>query len=152
MSLERPRTAGGLGEGVDRSSCGRGIDLNEAQVRTIEPMREVLSGTQALQSTALPDDAQRYRWIEGVLRRIRYRTLPRASRVIVLAYLQRCSGYRRAQVTWLVSRWVGHQALVKRYRAPAHAFARRYTAADVALLAAVDRTLETLSGPATACV
>ena len=86
------------------------------------------------------------------MRRIRYRTLPRASRGIVLAYLQRFSRYRRAQVSRLVSRGVGHQALVKCYRAPAHAFARRYTAADVALLAAVDRTLETLSGPATACV
>jgi hypothetical protein len=108
------------------------IDMNEAEVRTIEQMREVLSGTQALQFPALPDDAQRYRWIEGVLRRIRYRTLPRASSGIVLAYLQRFSGYRRAQVTWRVSRWVGHQALVKRYRPPTHAFARRYTAADVA--------------------
>ena len=45
---------------------------------------------------------------------------------------------------------MGRQALVKRYRAPAHAFARRYT--DVALLSGVDRTLETLSGPATVCV
>jgi len=42
--------------------------------------------------------------------------------------------------------------LVKRYRAPAHAFARRYTAADVALLVEVDRAMGTLSGPATACV
>ena len=128
------------------------IDMNEAQVRTIEQMREVLSGTQALEFTASADDAQRYRWIEGVLRRIRYRSLPRGSRGVVLAYLQRFSGYRRAQVTRLVSRWVGREALVKRYHAPAHAFARRYTAADVVLLAEVDRTLDTLSGPATACV
>jgi hypothetical protein len=69
-----------------------------------------------------------------------------------LAYLQHFSRYRRAQVTRLVSRWVGSEALVKQYRAPPHAFARRYTAVDVALLAEVDRTLETLSGPATGCV
>jgi transposase InsO family protein len=43
-------------------------------------------------------------------------------------------------------------ALRKQYRAPVHAFARRYTAADVALLAEVDRAMDTLSGPATACV
>jgi hypothetical protein len=42
--------------------------------------------------------------------------------------------------------------LVKSYQAPEHAFARRYTAVDVALLAQVDRALGTLSGPATACV
>ncbi len=34
--------------------------MNEAQVRTIEQMREVLSGTQALQFTASADDAGRY--------------------------------------------------------------------------------------------
>ena len=44
------------------------------------------------------------------------------------------------------------EPLVKRYRAPEHAFARRYTAADVALLADVDRAMNTMSGPATACV
>ena len=53
----------------------------------------------------------------------------------LLAYLQRLSGYSRAQVTRLVSRCPG-QPLVKGYRAPEHAFARR-RAAD-ALLAEVD--------------
>ena len=128
------------------------IDMNEAQVRTVEQMREVLAGTQAVQFAVAQDDTGRYRWIEEVLRRIRYRGLPRASRGVVLQYLQRLSGYRRAQVTRLVSRWSAGQRLVKRYRAPAQAFARHYTPGDVALLAEVDRTLDTLSGPATACV
>jgi transposase InsO family protein len=50
------------------------------------------------------------------------------------------------------SRWDAGKHLVKDYRAPAHAFARRYTSADVALLADVDRAMGTMSGPATACV
>ena len=103
-------------------------------------MRELLSGTEALQFAVSAEDAGRYGWIEEVLRRIRYRSLPRPSRGIVLAYLQRFSGYRRAQVTRLVSRWVGRQALVKRYCAPDHGFARHYTGVDVGLLAEVDRT------------
>ena len=126
--------------------------MNEAQVRTVEQMREVLSGTQALEFTPSGDDAGRYGWIAAVLRRIGYRQLPRAARGVALAYLQRLSGYSRAQVTRLVSRWVARQPLVKQYRAPQHAFARRYTTLDVALLAEVDSTLDTLSGPATACV
>jgi hypothetical protein len=40
-------------------------------------------------------------------------------------------------------------ALVKRYRAPAHAFVRKLTPADVALLAETDALHGTLSGPAT---
>ena len=128
------------------------IDMNEAQVRTLEQLRQVLAGTQALEFRRAEDDEGRYAWIEQVLRRFGYRQLPRAERGAVLSYLQRFSGYSRAQVTRLVARWVAGKPLVKNYRRPEHAFARRYTAADVALLAEVDRAMSTLSGPATACV
>jgi transposase InsO family protein len=128
------------------------IDMNEAQVRTLEQVRQVLAGTQSLEFRQAADDEGRYAWIESVLRRFDYRQLPRAQRGPVLAYLQRLSGYSRAQITRLVSRWDGGKRLVKNYRAPEHAFARRYTPADVALLADVDRAMGTMSGPATACV
>ena len=128
------------------------IDMNEAQVRTIEQMRLVLGGTQALEFKQAGDDTGRYAWIDAVLRRVDYCQLVRAERGVVLAYLQRLSGYSRAQVTRLVSRWMARKPLIKQYRAPEHAFARRYTVADVALLAEVDNAMNTLSGPATACV
>lgn len=128
------------------------IDMDEAQVRTVEQVRQVLQGTQALQFRAAEDDEGRYRWIEAVLWRLQYRRLRRADRGAVRAYLQRLSGYSRAQLTRLVSRWMAREPLAKNYRAPQHAFARRYTHADIALLAAVDRAMGTLSGPATACV
>jgi transposase InsO family protein len=128
------------------------IDMNEAHVRSLEQVRQVLAGTQAMEFQAAGDDAARYAWIEQVLRRFGYRQLGRADRGAVLAYLMRFGGYSRAQLTRLVSRWVAGKALVKHYAAPEHAFARRYTAADVALLVEVDRTLGTLSGPTTACV
>ena len=128
------------------------IDMNEAQVRTLEQVRQVVAGTQALEFKRAQDDEGRYGWIGSVLQRFGYRTLKRADRGVLLVYLQRLSGYSRAQVKRLVAVWVSGAPLVKRYRAPEHAFARRYTAADVALLAEVDRAMSTLSGPATACV
>jgi hypothetical protein len=128
------------------------IDMNEAQVRTLEQVRQVLAGTQAMEFQAAAEDAGRYAWIESVLRRFEYRRLPRGDRGPVLAYLQRLRGYSRAQVTRLVARWIGGKPLVKNYGAPKHAFGRRYTPVDVALLAEVDRAMGTLSGPATACV
>lgn len=128
------------------------IDMNEARVRTLEQLHQVLAGTQALEFRRAQDDESRYAWIEQVLRRFGYRQLARCDRGAVLAYLQRLSGYSRAQVTRLVTRWVTGKPLVKNYRRPEHAFARRYTAADVALLADVDRAMGALSGPATACV
>src|SRR5271167_324111 len=114
------------------------IDMNEAQVSTVGKMREVLAGTQALEFRQTGDDAGRYSWIDAVLRRVDYRQLKRLDRGVVRAYLRHLSGYSRATLTRLVSRWMARKPLVKQYRAPEHAFARRYTALDVALLAEVD--------------
>ena len=71
---------------------------------------------------------------------------------MVLTNLVRISGYSRAQITRPVPRWVAGKRLVKQYRAPEHAFAKIYTAVDVALLAEVDQAQGTLSGPAAARV
>jgi transposase InsO family protein len=128
------------------------IDMNEAQVRTLEQVRQVVSGTQDLEFRRAENDEGRYAWIALVLRRFEYGRLKRPDRGVVLVYLQRLSGYSRAQVKRLVATWCTGEPLVKRYRAPEHAFARRYTPSDVALLADVDRAMNTLSGPATACV
>ena len=108
------------------------IDMNEGQVRTLEQVRQVVAGTQALEFRQAEDDQARYAWIESVLRRFDYRQLPRPQRGPVLAYLQHLSGYSRAQITRLVARWTGGKRPVKQYRAPEHAFARHYTGADVA--------------------
>ncbi|MEO7243433.1 MAG: transposase family protein [Variovorax sp.] len=127
-------------------------DINEAQVRTLAQVRQLVAGTRALDFKRAENDEGRYNWIGMVLQRFGYRTLKRADRGVLLVYLQRLSGYSRAQVKRLVAMWVSGAPLVKRYCAPAHAFARRYTAADVALLAEVNRGMNTRSGPATACV
>lgn len=41
------------------------IDMNEVQVRTVEQVREVLQGTQALEFRGAQDDEGRYAWIQG---------------------------------------------------------------------------------------
>lgn len=128
------------------------IDMNEAEVRTLDQVREVMAGTQALEFLPGADDAARYAWIESVLRRFNYRGLKRAERGVLLRYLHKLSGYSRAQLTRLVGRRVSGGSLLKRYRAPAHAFAQRYTPQDVALLVELDRAIGMLSGPATVCV
>jgi hypothetical protein len=82
------------------------IDMNEAQVRSVQQVRQVMQGVQALEFRAAGNDQDRYLWIEAVLRRLNYRALARVDRGAVLAYLQRLSCYSRAQVTRLLSRWV----------------------------------------------
>ena len=94
------------------------IDMYEAQLRTLEQVRQVLAGTQAMEFQAADGDEGRYAWIGSVLQRFDYRGLSRPDRGPVLAYLQRLSGYSRAQITRLVSRWSAGKPLVKNYGAP----------------------------------
>src|SRR5260370_41243312 len=103
------------------------IDMNEAQVSTVEKMRQVLAGTQAIEFRQAGDDAGRYARIDAVLRRMDYRQLKRPERGVALAYLQRLSCYSRPPGTPLMARWMARQPLVEQYRAPQPAFPRRHT-------------------------
>ena len=59
------------------------IDMNEAQVCTVDQVRQVLEGTQSLEFRRAEDDEGRYAWIESVLRRLGYRQLKRGERGVV---------------------------------------------------------------------
>jgi hypothetical protein len=54
------------------------IDMNNDQVGTLEQVREVVAGTQALRFKAAQKDAGRYAWIGTILKRLDYRRLERA--------------------------------------------------------------------------
>ena len=125
------------------------IDMNESRLNTVAQLRAFLQGTLEVRFCPLTNDTQRYAFIGTVLRRFTYRALGRADKGVVLRYLQHTTGYSRQQLTRLVGRARDGAALVKRYRAPAHGFARKFSPADVALLAHTDALHGTLSGPAT---
>ncbi len=134
------------------------IDMDETRLRTIEQLQEFLRATPEVAFTAPPAgsaaDDQRYEHISRVLARFDYPQRNKRERGVVLAYLRRTSGYSRAQLNRLVARWavnrVAQTPLLKRYRAPAAPFARKYTAGDVALLVEMDRAHEDMCGPAIA--
>ena len=65
------------------------IDMNETQVRTLEQVRQVVAGTQALEFRGTEDDAGRYAWIGSVLRRFDYARLKRPDRGVILVYLRK---------------------------------------------------------------
>ena len=125
------------------------IDMNESQLKSVAQLRAFLAGTVAVQFRPCSGDAERYALIVAVLKRLGYRRLGRADKGVVLRYLRHTTEYSRPQLTRLVRRALNSGTLVKRYRAPTQGFTRRFTAADVALLADTDALHGTLSGPAT---
>jgi transposase InsO family protein len=124
------------------------IDMNEERLVTLPQLRQFVEGTTEVEFRRCGKDEDRYRHIEGVLRRFRYARLKRADKGLVVRYLMRTTGYSRPQLVRLLKR-ARAGSLKKGYRAPTHGFARRFTDADVALLVATDTLHGTLSGPAT---
>ena len=130
--------------------------MNETKLSTIAQLSAFLTATPEIIFTGIDGagaaDDERYAHISRVLKRFDYPQRNKAERGVILAYLQRTSGYSRAQVQRLVSRWRANRLaatpLTKRYRAPAMPFARRYLPADIALLVEMDRANDDVCGPA----
>ena len=132
---------------------GMVIDMNDAQLHTLDQLRAFLDGTvavalgQPLGFSVAADE--RYDFIARIVHRFGYVRLRRADKGVVLRFLGRVSGYSRAQLTRLVERGRKPAPLAKQYPAQRIGFTRTYTDADVRLLAHTDTLHGTLSGPAT---
>ena len=126
---------------------GMVIDMNDAQLHTLDQLRAFLDGTVAVDFSVSADE--RYDFISRIVHRFGYARLRRRDKGVVLRFLGRVSGYSRAQLTRLIERGRKPGALVKRYPAQRIGFMRTYTDADVLLLAHTDSLHGTLSGPAT---
>jgi predicted DNA-binding transcriptional regulator AlpA len=121
--------------------------MNDDKQKTIEQVRRFLNGSESLEFAGI-SVAERYRWIETVLVRFKYAQLNRADKGVIRRYVEKVSGYSRAQVSRLIERYNQSGQLSKaHYRR--HQFPKRYTPADIALLARTDELHDCLSGPAT---
>ena len=121
--------------------------MNDQDVQTVDQIRAFLKGTEHVEFE-VQGKGERYAWTEHTLRRFHYHELARAERGLILRFIQRVSGLSRAQVTRLVRQY-RRNGRVRRHQRTLRPFTRRYTQADIRLLAALDELHGTLSGPAT---
>src|ERR1700687_1260745 len=122
------------------------ISMKNLERLSIAEMEEFLRGSRKLELAAECQEAV-YRFLEGLLASQQYRKLKKRERGIVRRFGAKITGLSRAQVTRLIGRWKKHRSIAKRL-AHRPRFARRLTAADVALLAETDTAHANLSGPA----
>jgi len=89
------------------------IDMDETWLRTIEQVQEFLRATSEVAftapSTGGATDNRLYEHISRVLARFDYPGCGKHDRGVMLVYLRRTSGYSRAQLTRLVSRWTANR-------------------------------------------
>lgn len=124
------------------------VTLKTQGLQTLEQIRSFLNGSEPLAFTA-PQRTAAYDFIAEQLRHFGYLRLGKTDKGLVRQYLCKVTGVSRAQMTRLIAQFRATGQVRDRRGPPAQPFARRYTAADVRLLAQVDALHGTLSGPAT---
>ena len=121
--------------------------MNDERIQTIEQVKPFLVGNDAVDFGGVSVE-ERYQWIQRVLVRFKYYQLKRAEKGVIRRYIEKLSGYSRAQVSRLIREYIQRGQLKKvQYRR--HRFPRSYTMEDIALLARTDELHDYLSGPAT---
>ena len=121
--------------------------MNDRQLQTVEQVGQFLEGSEGVEFRGLTTKEKHY-WIEEVLIRFRYHRLERTEKGVIRRYIRKVTSYSRPQVSRLIAEYKRTGRLKKTgYRR--HRFPRKYTPAEVILLAKTDELHRYLSGPAT---
>jgi transposase InsO family protein len=121
--------------------------MNDGELHTIEQVKQFLGGNKEVEFKGITAK-EKYAWIEDVLVRFEYHRLKKADKGTLRQYIQKVTGYSRAQASRLVVKYKKtgrlRQANYHRYRFPC-----KYSVHEVELLARTDELHDWLSGPAT---
>ena len=121
------------------------IMMNIEGLKTLTELEAFLEGTQMAVCNIPGGKQGRYDFIKRTLSRFAYSKLKKAEKGIVIAFLQRTSGYSRQQITRLIAQYqqTGKVVIGQKTTVP---FARKYTKEDVLMLSKMDEWHETPSG------
>jgi transposase InsO family protein len=121
--------------------------MDDSQATSLEQIRALVAANGVVRFAGQRRE-EVYGWVERTLVRHEYACLRRPDKGLLRLYLAQMTGLSRAQVTRLITGYQGTGRVIatpyQRTR-----FSAIYTAADVGLLAYVDRAHGNLSGPAT---
>jgi transposase InsO family protein len=123
------------------------IGMDDTETASLEQVRAFLAGSGEVRFAGQRRD-EVYAWTERTLMRHQYAGLSKREKGLVRRYVARMTGLSRAQVTRLIAAYAG-TGRVQAAPYVRRKFAKRYTRADVELLAYVDKSHGNLSGPAT---
>ena len=119
--------------------------MNTKELTTIDQLSAFIDGAQPVAFEVLSDKDERYRWLQHSLMKFRYMTLNKHDKGVLIRYLMKVSGYSRSQLTRLLRQYRETGRVVRRQRTT-NGFSRRFTAADIRLLAAMDERHNTPNG------
>lgn len=123
------------------------ITMHATQTPTLDEMRAFIDGSNSLAIKPV-DKAEAYGWISRQLKGIKYASLNKRSKGVVIRYLMATTGYKPAQIKRLIGRYV-RAGNIRRQSPNRNGFQAIYTRTDITCLTEVDIIHDYLSGPAT---
>lgn len=123
------------------------VIMDDRQIRTIDQVQQFLQGSDGLVFKPL-SGKEKYEWMDSVLMRFGYGGLRRAEKGVIRRYVEKVTGYSRAQVSRLIGEY-RRTGRLRRKEYRRHRFPGKYTRADMELLARTDELHDYLSGQAT---
>lgn len=134
--------------GTGQACCDRmQIRMQNAEALSTGQISEFLKGSQGIEFAGQGRE-EIYAWIERTLVAQEYHRQGKKQRGAIRAYAAKVTGLSLPQITRLIRQYV-KTGKVQAQRYSRRRFQSKYTAADVKLLAEVDRVHQRLSGPAT---
>ena len=124
------------------------VRLDTHRLQTLDQVREFLAGSEQvdLQPQTRADS---YALVAKTVRRFDYALRGKADKGLLRRFLAKVAGLSRAQITRLLQQHRTTGEIADRRDTPRRPFPRRYSNADIGLLAELDVLHGTLSGPAT---
>jgi transposase InsO family protein len=122
--------------------------MNVNKLTTVKALEQFLAGTKPV--TFAPEEHTQavYAWIQQTLKKFRYTKMSKPHKGILMQYLIKITGYSRQQLVRLVQQF-RETGQIAFKRIAIYRFPKKYTSADIRLLAELDNWHDTLSGPAT---
>ena len=124
------------------------VTLHTQGLKTLAQVQAFVSSNEAIPFT-LTDRLAAYGWMTDTLKQFHYGRCSRTDKGVLRQYLQKITGFSRAQVARCIKQFNDDGTIKDRRRAPVVPFARRYTPEDIRLLAEMDVLHGTVSGTTT---
>lgn len=126
------------------------IDMKDDSITRIEQLPILIKAAQSLGTTQMKRDNttnEIYQWMSDLLIRLRYRHLKKKEKGMVRQYLWWYSGYTASHIDHLIARYM-KKGTIKRKKRTQPSFERKYSRADIALLAQVAEAYDHQNGKA----
>jgi hypothetical protein len=120
------------------------ITMNDSRMHTIPELVPFLQSGSSVEFAGVKQE-EMYDWITNILRKFGYQKLKKKERGVVRKYIQKITGYSKAQMNRLILQYT-ENGKIEKIAYQRHVFSTQYTECDIRLLAEIDELYQYPNG------